>query len=40
MVKLKDGFRGERAFVLPQKYIREMEQNPVSAALHITDIGY
>ncbi|GAB6007853.1 AraC family transcriptional regulator [Dysgonomonas reticulitermitis] len=40
MPKLKDGFRGERAIVLPPAIIREMEDDPISAILHITDIGY
>lgn len=40
MIKIKDGFSGQRAFVLPPAYIRELEENPLSALLHITDIGY
>lgn len=40
MIKIKDGFSGQRAFVLPPAYIREMEDNQLSALLHITDIGY
>lgn len=40
MIKKKDGFSGERAVVLPQFIIHEMEENPVSTHLHITDIGY
>lgn len=40
MLRIKDGFSGEQAFVLPPAYIREMENNPLSAVLHITDIGY
>lgn len=39
-IKLKDGFSGERAYVLPPAYVRELEENPRSAILHITDIGY
>ena len=40
MIKRKDGFSGERALVLPQPIIHEMEEEPVSSILHITDIGY
>lgn len=39
-MKRKDGFTGERALVLPQSIVRQMENNPLSAQLHITDIGY
>jgi AraC-like DNA-binding protein len=40
MVRIRDGFHGERAVVLPPAVIQEMENNPISAILHITDIGY
>ena len=40
MIKLKDGFSGERALVLPQSIIQEMEKDALSSILHITDIGY
>lgn len=40
MIKRKDGFTGERALVLPQSVIQEMENDPLSSILHITDIGY
>lgn len=40
MIKLKDGFNGERAIVLPQMIVTLMERDPLLAALHITDIGY
>lgn len=40
MIKRKDGFSGERVLVLPQPIIREMEEDPISSILHITDIGY
>ncbi|MGI6243015.1 MAG: helix-turn-helix domain-containing protein [Prevotella sp.] len=40
MLKLKDGFTGERCIVLP-KMIIEMEQaDPLVSSLYITDIGY
>jgi len=40
MMKRKDGFSGERAIVLPQSVIGEMEKDAYSSILHITDIGY
>lgn len=40
MIKLKDGFLGERALVLPRIIIDKMEEDPLMAMLHITDIGY
>lgn len=40
MIKRKDGFSGERAIVLPQSIVHDMEENPISSMLHITDIGY
>ena len=40
MIRLKDGFDGERALVLPQLITQFMEKDPLLAALHITDIGY
>lgn len=39
-MRLRDGFQGERAFVLPPASIAGLKANPVSALLHITDIGY
>lgn len=39
-MKLRDGFQGERAFVLPPASIAELQSNPISTLLHITDIGY
>lgn len=40
MIKLKDGFSGERALVLPQMIVKMMEDDPLGSVLHITDIGY
>lgn len=40
MIKLKDGFSGERAIVLPRIIIDLMEKDPLTSMLHITDIGY
>lgn len=40
MTKLKDGFRGSRAIVLPDSIVREMEHDLFESNLYITDIGY
>lgn len=40
MIRRKDGFSGERALVLPLSIVQEMENDPFSSILHITDIGY
>ena len=40
MIRLKDGFSGERALVLPQMTVKMMEEDPLLSMLHITDIGY
>lgn len=40
MPRLKDGFRGERAVILPRMIIEQMENDPLLAVLHVTDIGY
>lgn len=40
MKKQKDGFFGERAITLPEPIMREMNTDPLYAALHITHIGY
>lgn len=40
MVRLKSGFSGERAIVVPPSVVRQMEADALLAALHITDIGY
>ncbi len=37
---MRDGFQGERAIIMPQSIINEMETNPFLSKLHITDIGY
>ncbi len=39
-MKLKDGFKGSRAIVLPESIVKEMEQDAFESKLHITDIGY
>ncbi len=40
MLKLKDGFKGERLLVLPKVIVNLMKDNPLMSMLHITDIGY
>lgn len=40
MIRRKDGFCGERALVLPQSVVQEMEKDIYASVLHITDIGY
>ena len=40
MLKLKDGFSGERALVVPQVIVKMMKEDPLVSMLHITDIGY
>ena len=40
MLKLKDGFHGERTLVLPKLIVDRMEHDPLVSMLHITDIGY
>lgn len=39
-MKLKDGFTGERALVLPSSVLQIAENDPLGKALYITDIGY
>ena len=36
----KAGFAGERLIVLPPAVVRQLEEDPLTALLHITDIGY
>lgn len=40
MPRIKDGFKGERAIVLPAFLIEELKQDPLGSELYITDIGY
>lgn len=40
MARIKDGFDGQRALVLPKSVIRYMEKDTYTSMLHITDIGY
>ena len=38
MVKLKNGFTGERALVLPRMIVDKLEEDPLTSMLHITDM--
>lgn len=40
MIKIKEGFQGEMAIVIPGSIIAEMECDVFERNLHITDIGY
>ena len=40
VIKKKEGFEGQRAIVLPHSVIHMLEKNPITAPIHITDIGY
>lgn len=40
MLKLKNGFNGERAITLPKMIIQMEEKDPLVSSLYITDIGY
>jgi len=40
MAKLKDGFRGSRAIVLPESIVQKMSMSQFGSKLYITDIGY
>lgn len=38
MPRIKDGFKGERAIVLPAFLIEELKQDPLGSELYITDM--
>ena len=40
VIKKKEGFEGQKAIVLPHSIIHMLEKNPITAPIHITDIGY
>ena len=40
VMRIKEGFSGERSLVLPRVVVDQMEQDPVMRQLLITDIGY
>lgn len=40
LLKIKDGFRGERSLVMPEMVCKLAEKDPVLSTLHITDMGF
>jgi AraC-like DNA-binding protein len=40
MARIKSGFTGERAVVLPAPIVEELKNDSLGSLLHITDIGY
>lgn len=40
MLKIKDGFAGERSIILPQMVVDMEQADPLVSSLYITDIGY
>ena len=40
MIRIKEGFRGQRSIVIPKIITDMLEHDTLGAALHITDIGY
>lgn len=40
MIKRKNGFMGERALVLPNSILNDMEKDAIASQLYITDMGY
>lgn len=40
MIRIKEGFRGQRSLVIPKMITDMLERDSLGAALHITDIGY
>ena len=40
MLRLKEGFRGERVVVIPRMIVEQMENDSLCASLHVTDMGF
>ncbi|MCC8118604.1 MAG: AraC family transcriptional regulator [Bacteroidales bacterium] len=40
MIRIKDGFKGERSLVIPKMIVDYMEQDCICKKMHITDIGF
>lgn len=40
ILKIKDGFKGERSLIMPEMILSLAKEDPVLRTLHITDIGY
>ncbi len=39
-MRKKEGFHGQRAFIIPESIIQEQRSDPVASLLFVTDIGY
>lgn len=39
-IKISNGFKGQRACILPPSCLAQLEADPVAAPLHFTDIGF
>ena len=40
MLRIKEGFAGERSIILPQMVVEMELADPLVSSLYITDIGY
>jgi AraC-like DNA-binding protein len=40
VMRIEEGFKDQKAIILPQKILFELESNPITKLLFITDIGY
>lgn len=40
MLKLREGFKGERAIVIPRMIVEKMEKDSLLSLLYVTDIGF
>jgi hypothetical protein len=40
VIKKKEGFKDQKAIILPYSIIHILEKDPLTAPIHITDIGY
>ena len=40
MLKVREGFSGQRSIVLPKMIVDMMKDDAIVSSLHITDIGY
>ena len=38
--KKSDGFTGQRLIVLPKRIVKNIQKNPLTKSLYLTDIGY
>lgn len=40
ILKIKEGFKGERSLTMPEMVLKMAQEDPVLQTLHVTDIGY